>query len=137
MSWSGEDVDRYLGPWDAVTANPVLIASPRFDPATDYSGALALHAELPSSRLLTVEGWGHSSIGLSACADAVTTEYLLTRRVPEEDVVCPQDVDPFPTAAQARASAADPDTSSRAERREAVLDAIGSPFAAMPGSPRE
>ncbi|MCL3862123.1 alpha/beta hydrolase [Actinotalea sp. K2] len=134
MSWSAEDVDRYQGPWDALTANPVLVVSTRFDPATDYSGALALHAELPSSRLLTVEGWGHSSTGLSACADAVTTEYLLTRQVPKEDVVCTQDIDPFPSAAQVRASAADPDALARSERREGVLRAIGSPLGAVSGS---
>jgi hypothetical protein len=116
-----------MGPWDAVTANPVLVVGARFDPATDFSGALALHAELPSSRLLTLEGWGHGTTGLSACADAVTTRYLLTRQVPDEDVVCAQDVDPFPTAAQVKARAADPGAVLQSQRREAVQRVISPP----------
>ncbi|MCL3863297.1 alpha/beta hydrolase [Actinotalea sp. K2] len=125
MSWSAEDTDRYLGPWDAVTATPVLIVNARFDAGTDISGALALHDELPGSRMVTVEGWGHTSIGLSVCADAVTTEYLLTREVPDENVVCAQDAAPFPSDVQVQRQQADADASSRAERRDVVLDLVG------------
>ena len=94
-SWRGEDVDRYEGPFTAQTANPVLVASTRFDPATPYSGAQVLRELLPNSRLLTVEGWGHVTLFLSQCADEVTNTYLLTRELPAEDVTCQQDLGPF------------------------------------------
>ena len=68
--WVTADTDRYLGPFDKNTANPVLVVGNRFDPATRYEGALTVDALLPNSRLLTVEGWGHTSLFLSACADA-------------------------------------------------------------------
>jgi pimeloyl-ACP methyl ester carboxylesterase len=38
--WPRTDVqDRYTGPWNAQTANPVLVVGNRFDPATPHSGA--------------------------------------------------------------------------------------------------
>lgn len=93
--WPGVDEDAYLGPFDNETANTVLVASTVYDPATAYSGALAVQEQLPNSALLTVNGWGHTTPGLSACADAITDTYLLTRAVPATEVVCDQDFDPF------------------------------------------
>jgi pimeloyl-ACP methyl ester carboxylesterase len=98
--WSAADEDRYLGPFDRETANPVLIASTTFDPATPYEMAELLRATLPNSRLLTVEGWGHATPLLSACAEEVKAAYLLTRTVPDADVVCAQDIDPFAPPAE-------------------------------------
>ena len=37
---------------------------------------------LPHSRLLTVHGWGHTSLVLSPCADAVVARYLLDGALP-------------------------------------------------------
>ena len=37
---------------------------------------------LPTSRLLTVAGWAHTSIGLSACADEATARYLVDGALP-------------------------------------------------------
>ncbi len=96
-SWRGEDVDRYIGPFNAETSSTILIASTRYDPATPYDGALALHEELPNSALLTVEGWGHTTPLLSVCADDIVTQYLLTKEVPAEEMTCEQDFAPFAT----------------------------------------
>ena len=63
--------DRFVGPFDASTANKVLVVGTRYDPATRYEGAEAVRALLPNSSLLTVEGWGHTSLFLSRCADRV------------------------------------------------------------------
>jgi pimeloyl-ACP methyl ester carboxylesterase len=93
--WLGLDADRYEGPWDARTANPVLVVSPTYDPATPYENAIALSQRLSSSSLLTVEGWNHTALGLSACGDEVIATYLLTRQVPAEDVTCAQELLPF------------------------------------------
>ena len=50
---------------------------------------------LPNSRLLTVHGWGHTSLFLSQCADAAVARYLLETVTPAPGTVCEQDVVPF------------------------------------------
>ena len=92
--WPTADPDRYVGPFTRNTANPVLVVGTRYDPATRYEGAVTVDALLPNSRLLTVEGWGHTSLFLSACADAIASTYLLTTTAPMSST-CTQDVTPF------------------------------------------
>ena len=100
--WPGWDRDHYDGPWNRRTANPVLVVGNRFDPATPYHGAVTVDRLLPRSRLLTLAGWGHTSLFLSACIDAHVNTYLLTTQVPPRGTVCEPDVVPFaePAAAQ-------------------------------------
>ena len=50
---------------------------------------------LPNSRLVTVHGWGHTSLFLSACADAVQTRYLVDLALPPIGTVSNQDHVPF------------------------------------------
>ena len=78
-----------------VIANPVLIVGNRFDPATPYHGAVTLRDLLPHSALLTVEGWGYTSLFLSACADQTISRYLLTGATPATGATCRQDIVPF------------------------------------------
>jgi len=101
--WPGHDADRYLGPFSKRTANPVLVVSDRFDPATRYQGGVIAAKLLPSSRLLTLNGYGHTSLFQSSCADGFTSQYLLTSQVPPAGTVCQVDVVPFsgPAAAPA------------------------------------
>ena len=93
--WTGADEDRYMGPFTASTANPVLVVGTQFDPATRYEGAVTVAGLLPNSRLLTVHGWGHTSLFLSQCADAAASSYLLRVVTPAPGTVCEQDVIPF------------------------------------------
>jgi pimeloyl-ACP methyl ester carboxylesterase len=93
--WPGQDADRYDGPWTRRTSNPVLVVGTRFDPATRYQGAIILDNLLPRSRLLTLDGWGHTSFLASACIDGHVSGYLLTGRVPPRGTVCQPDVVPF------------------------------------------
>jgi pimeloyl-ACP methyl ester carboxylesterase len=93
--WPGHDPDRYTGPWTRPTANPVLIVGNRFDPATPYQGAVTLARLLPRSRLLTLDGWGHTSESKSSCIDAHTARYLLTTRTPQPGTICQPDIVPF------------------------------------------
>jgi pimeloyl-ACP methyl ester carboxylesterase len=106
--WPGWDRDHYDGPWDRTTANPVLVVGNRFDPATPYHGAVTVDRLLPRSRLLTLAGWGHTSLGASACVDGYVSTYLLTSRVPPRGTVCDPDVVPFaqPTARAQQAAGA-------------------------------
>jgi pimeloyl-ACP methyl ester carboxylesterase len=108
-SWPGADDDRYVGPFDVPTANDVLIIGNRNDPATRYQAAESTHLIMPRSRLITLEGSGHTSLFLSRCVDGYLNAYLLTGAVPSEDAVCQVDVVPFaepsPRSAAARAAA--------------------------------
>jgi len=93
--WPGADADRYTGPWNAKTANPMLVVGNLFDPATRYQGAQIVHNLLPNSALLTVHGWGHTSLFLSTCADQAIARYLIAQVTPRPGTVCRQDVVPF------------------------------------------
>jgi pimeloyl-ACP methyl ester carboxylesterase len=104
--WPGRDADRYMGPWTRRTAKPVLVVGNRFDPATRYQGAVTMANLLPRSRLLTLAGWGHTSLFAgSSCVNAWVSRYLLTTQVPPVGTVCRPDVVPFAQpASQAQAA---------------------------------
>jgi hypothetical protein len=53
------------------------------------------HELLPNSALLTVHGWGHTSLFLSGCADEAIASYLIDVETPAEGTVCEQDHVPF------------------------------------------
>ncbi|MDQ3662930.1 MAG: alpha/beta hydrolase [Actinomycetota bacterium] len=93
--WPGQDADRYTGPFTKATHNQVLVVGNRYDPATRYRGAVKLRRLLPKSRLLTLEGWGHTSLGLSSCIDQKVNSYLLVPWLPSSDATCQPDVVPF------------------------------------------
>jgi pimeloyl-ACP methyl ester carboxylesterase len=93
--WPFVDGDRYTGPFTHTTAHPVLVIGNLWDPATRYQGAVTASNLLPGSRLLTVHGWGHTSLFLSACADEVQARYLVDLTLPPAGTVCNQDHVPF------------------------------------------
>ena len=121
-NWPGASDDRYDGPFTTATSNPVLVVGTTYDPATPIHGAVSADAMLPNSSLLTVEGWGHTSLFLSACADAAVSDYLLTGVPPAAGTVCAQDFSPFgsPTAP----AAIDGSATERAQLRSDVMDEI-------------
>ncbi|HET9556329.1 MAG TPA: alpha/beta hydrolase [Actinomycetota bacterium] len=45
--------------------------------------------------MLTLAGWGHTSLFVSSCVDAYVSRYFLTTRVPPRGTVCEPDVVPF------------------------------------------
>ncbi|MFP5370295.1 MAG: alpha/beta hydrolase, partial [Actinomycetes bacterium] len=94
--WPARDEDAYTGPFEAdSSAPPVLVVGTTHDPATPYSGAVALTEQLGNARLLTMEGDGHTAYGgNSACIDGATDSYLVSATLPAEGTVCPQEV-PF------------------------------------------
>ena len=120
-TWPGEDEDRYVGPWDAQTSAPVLVIGNRFDPATPYAGAEVVADLLPSSRLLTLEGWGHTSIGLSGCVDDAVTGYLVDGEVPAEGATCQADRRPFDLVEEELEAPAVPAAAAREEVLEEAL----------------
>jgi pimeloyl-ACP methyl ester carboxylesterase len=94
-TWPADDPDRYAGPFTAHTAAPVLIIGTRFDPATWYGNAKTVARQLPASRLLTIDGWGHVALGRSSCVSAHLAQYLISGTLPPAGTVCTPDSRPF------------------------------------------
>jgi hypothetical protein len=93
--WAGADAHRYLGPFDHRTSEPVLVIGNFYDPATRYQGAQIVHDLLPNSALLSLHGWGHTSLFLSACVDRAAAAYLLRVETPPPGKICRTDEVPF------------------------------------------
>jgi pimeloyl-ACP methyl ester carboxylesterase len=89
-----DDEDAYAGPWEQTTRQPVLVIGTRFDPATPYGFTEPYASLWPDARMLTVDGWGHTTIGRSVCADTAIARYLVTLEA-DDGAVCEQDLVPF------------------------------------------
>jgi pimeloyl-ACP methyl ester carboxylesterase len=93
--WTTQGPTGYRGPWDAATAEPILIMSSRYDPATPLAAAQRLHELLPNSALLVQEGWGHITVQQSGCTTDVASAYLLDGTLPAPGATCAPDRVPF------------------------------------------
>ena len=87
--------DRYTGPWQTQTSQPVLVVGNYFDGVTDFAGAQASANLLTNSRLLAYAGWGHTAYGRSDCVTAHVNAYLLAGTLPPAGTVCPANPNPF------------------------------------------
>ena len=95
-SWSARSTDRYTGPWNAHTKNPILLVGTTFDPATPYTNARRVAGLLGNAILLTHDGYGHTSeADPSHCVERVTSTYLVDLITPQKGTVCPSDRQPF------------------------------------------
>jgi pimeloyl-ACP methyl ester carboxylesterase len=89
--------DRYTGPWDRPTASTILLIANTGDPTTAYQDSVAMSRDLAKARLLTVDGYGHSTTNNpSACPIQVAVTYTITGVLPAPGTVCQQDLNPFP-----------------------------------------
>jgi pimeloyl-ACP methyl ester carboxylesterase len=96
--WPLDNRNVYSGPWNRRTPNPVLLYGNYYDPATQYLFAQRMSRELGNARLVTADAFGHTILGLSDCADAIATAYLIGLSVPSPGTVCQPNVPPFPTS---------------------------------------
>ena len=95
-SWHARDTDRYRGPWNKTTRNPILVIGTTFDPATPYFNAVHVAKLLGRAVLLTHEGYGHTSeADPSRCIAHATTIYLVDLITPPRGTVCQSDRQPF------------------------------------------
>ena len=98
-SWPTRSADRYTGPWDATTHNPILVIGTRFDPFTPFRNARRVARRLGNAVLLTHDGYGHlSSRDPSTCVVQATGSYLVSLTTPPPGTVCPSDHVPFDPA---------------------------------------
>ena len=92
-TWPATAADRYTGPWDRRTANPIMVIGITHDPATPYQGAVAMSELLARARLLTVDGYGHGTFGQS-CTFPYLTSYLIDETLPPRGTRC-RGIQPF------------------------------------------
>ncbi len=97
-----KDADAFTGPWANKVKSPVLVIGTRYDPATPYQATRPYSDLYPDARMVTVEGWGHTTLGKSACADAHITAYLTQLKAPADGSTCQQDRGPFDPAPVAK-----------------------------------
>ncbi|MGB9281623.1 MAG: alpha/beta fold hydrolase [Pseudonocardiaceae bacterium] len=96
ITWPGADRDRYSGPWNRPRPHPILVVNNRYDPETPLWNAQATRDEVGDARLLTVEGYGHTTLDVrSACASAAEASYLVTLQLPDGGAPCSADHQPF------------------------------------------
>lgn len=81
----------------------MLIIGNLYDPNTPYEGAQTLRSILPNSGLLTVDVPGHTSLGISACANSIAGQYFLDPAVAKsvDGQTCPVEFNPFDIVAGA------------------------------------
>ncbi len=95
-SWPTQSADRYTGPWDATTKDPILVIGTRFDSNTPYADARRTARRLGNAVLLTHDGYGHTSDNdPSTCVKRATTAYLTRLQTPAAGTVCASDREPF------------------------------------------
>jgi hypothetical protein len=73
----------------------VLVIGTRFDPATPYANTRPFAEKFDDARVLTVEGYGHTTLAVSTCADAAIARYLVDGEAPRDRSTCEQDRAPF------------------------------------------
>ncbi len=94
-SWPVVSADRYTGPWNRSTPNPILVIGNRYDPQTAYAGARRVARLLGNARLVTLDGYGHTSdVDPSRCIDDAVSAYLV-RPATARRQTCHADRQPF------------------------------------------
>jgi pimeloyl-ACP methyl ester carboxylesterase len=89
--------DRYAGPWNRPTASTILLIANTGDPITAYRDSVAMSHLLARTRLLTVDGYGHTtSNNPSACPIQVAVTFTVGGVLPAPGTVCQQNIPPFP-----------------------------------------
>ena len=72
-----------------ISTTPIIIVGTTRDPATPYSWALDLHSAILNSRLISLNGDGHTGYGHgSSCVDNAVDHYFLTGIPPAQDLTC-------------------------------------------------
>ena len=96
MSWENAPCSTWFGHSpnpparvSSTTDAPILVIGTVFDPATPYAWSQSLSQQLPTSRLLTHRGDGHTAYADNkACVDDITDRYLLTGALPAVGTTC-------------------------------------------------
>ncbi|NUT47986.1 MAG: alpha/beta fold hydrolase [Saccharothrix sp.] len=94
-TWPAPHPDRWDGPWNRRTPNPVVVVGNYYDPATQYKFAQRMARQLGNARLISVDAFGHCILGDSAGADTAVTDYLVNLKAPANGQVFQPNAQPF------------------------------------------
>jgi pimeloyl-ACP methyl ester carboxylesterase len=96
--WPVRPAESYRGPFRNSAKNaPVLLIGGTHDPATPYSWAKRLTADLGNARLMTYDSDGHGALNDGdPCLLLPVLRYLTDGTLPPAGTVCHQQFDPFP-----------------------------------------
>ncbi|MGI5506630.1 alpha/beta hydrolase [Lentzea sp. CA-135723] len=94
-TWPARNPDRWIGPWNKKTKNPIVVVGNYYDPATQYVFAQRMAKQLGNARLVSVDAFGHCILGRSAGADAVVAKYLVDLVPPAAGQVFQPNAQPF------------------------------------------
>ncbi|TFK81819.1 alpha/beta-hydrolase [Polyporus arcularius HHB13444] len=99
--WPVTPPERYLGPWNSTTKNPILIISNTNDPATPISSGEIVHKALGnSSAFLVLNAPGHTSFAAaSTCIAQNTRAFFANGTLPAKGTICQPNSGPFPEQA--------------------------------------
>lgn len=88
--------ERYAGPWNRRTKNPLLLINNIHDPADKYINSQRAERLLGNAVLLSNNGYGHPvSQDPSQCIDMWRARYLVSLETPPRGTVCQPDRLPF------------------------------------------
>jgi pimeloyl-ACP methyl ester carboxylesterase len=107
--WPVEDRGAFRGDIEnPAGANPILILAVTDDPATPYSGAQRLVADLGNARLMTFESDGHGAlVTLDPCLLGSFLTFVNDLTLPPEGTTCVDQRPHFPSASERSAAAAE------------------------------
>ncbi|MDX3663526.1 alpha/beta fold hydrolase [Streptomyces sp. ID05-26A] len=94
-TWPARHPDRWIGPWNKRTKNPIVVVGNYYDPATQYLFSERMAKQLGNARLISVDAFGHCILGDSAGADAAVTRYLVDLVAPANGQVFQPNAQPF------------------------------------------
>ncbi|RDI25564.1 alpha/beta fold hydrolase [Lentzea flaviverrucosa] len=94
-TWPARNPDRWIGPWNRHTKNPIVVVGNYYDPATQYLFSQRMAKQLGNARLISVDAFGHCILGDSAGADAAVTRYLVDLTAPANGQVFQPNAQPF------------------------------------------
>ncbi|MFD4642963.1 alpha/beta hydrolase [Lentzea sp. NPDC058436] len=94
-TWPTRNPDRWIGPWNKKTKNPIVVVGNYYDPATQYLFAQRMAKQLGNARLISVDAFGHCILGRSADTDAAVARYLVDLVAPADGQVFQPNVQPF------------------------------------------
>ncbi|MEU6236247.1 alpha/beta fold hydrolase [Kitasatospora sp. NPDC047058] len=100
-SWPApaRDAERYSGPWNRGTANPVMVIGNLYDPATQYKFSQNMQRQLGNAVLVSVDVVEHCAVGRSAELGKLVTDYLVNQHAPAPGQLLKPDVEAFPPVA--------------------------------------
>jgi pimeloyl-ACP methyl ester carboxylesterase len=94
-TWPTRHPDRWIGPWNRKTANPIVVVGNYYDPATQHLFSQRMAKQLGNARLISVDSFGHCILGRSAATDAAVAKYLVDLVPPVDGSVFQPNVQPF------------------------------------------